>query len=57
MSARGRWLPSTSNDQYAATLGAWLGADAASLDAALPRLGRFGPRDLGFLRSLASAAG
>ena len=57
VSARGRWLPSTSNDQYAATLGAWLGADAASLDAALPRLGRFGPRDLGFLRSLASAAG
>jgi uncharacterized protein (DUF1501 family) len=57
VSARGRWLPTTSNDQYAATLGAWLGADAATLDAALPRLGRYGTRDLGFLRSPGSAAG
>ena len=46
----GRWIPSTSVDQYAATLLRWVGADEATLDRVLPNLPRFGSqRSLGFL--------
>ncbi len=46
----GRWIPTTSVDQYAATLLAWFGADAAALDAILPNLRNFGSaRNLGFV--------
>ncbi len=55
---QGRLLPSTSVDQYAATLGRWFGASADELHAVLPNLEHFGerggradyPTDLGFLR-------
>ncbi|MEO5770892.1 MAG: DUF1501 domain-containing protein, partial [Burkholderiaceae bacterium] len=47
---QGRWIPTTSVDQYAATLLAWFGADAATLDGVLPNLRNFGSRrNLGFV--------
>lgn len=47
---QGRWIPSSSVDQYAATLLAWMGASAGQLDTILPNLGNFGSaRSLGFL--------
>ena len=47
---QGRWIPTTSVAQYAATLLAWFGADAAQIDAALPGLAAFGSnRSLGFV--------
>jgi uncharacterized protein (DUF1501 family) len=47
---QGRWLPSTSVDQYAATLLQWFGASASQLDSILPNLSNFGTRRaLGFL--------
>jgi uncharacterized protein (DUF1501 family) len=50
---QGRLLPSTSVDQYAATLARWFGVTDAELPAVLPNLKNFGstdyPVDLGFL--------
>jgi uncharacterized protein (DUF1501 family) len=47
---QGRWIPTSSVDQYAATLLAWFGADASALDAVLPNLRNFGSaRNLGFV--------
>jgi len=47
---QGRWLPTTSVDQYAATLLAWFGASDAQLNSVLPNLANFGTnRRLGFL--------
>lgn len=46
----GRWLPTTSVDQYAATLLKWFGASEGQLDTALPNLRNFGAaRTLGFV--------
>ena len=41
VSNRGRWLPTTSVDQYSAVLARWFGADDNALEAILPNLGRF----------------
>jgi uncharacterized protein (DUF1501 family) len=38
----GRWIPTTSVDQYAATLLTWFGASDAQLDQSLPNLRNFG---------------
>ena len=47
---QGRWIPTTSVDQYAATLLGWFGASDAQLDAVLSNLKNFGAsRRLGFL--------
>lgn len=48
---RGRLLPTTSVDQFAATLGRWFGASDGELREVLPRLSRFAPADLGFMRT------
>ncbi|HWH84091.1 MAG TPA: DUF1501 domain-containing protein [Burkholderiaceae bacterium] len=47
---QGRWIPTTSVDQYAATLLGWFGASDAQLDTVLPNLRNFGSaRRLAFL--------
>jgi uncharacterized protein (DUF1501 family) len=47
--AQGRWIPTTSTDQYAATLARWFGVAPGDLASVLPNIGRFGSNDLGFL--------
>lgn len=47
--SRGRLIPSTSVEQYAATLGRWFGLDEGELSAALPNLANFDSRNLGFM--------
>lgn len=48
---RGLWIPSTSTDQYAATLAAWFGVTAADLAAVFPNLRNFPAPSLGFMAS------
>ncbi len=45
----GRFIPSTSADQYAATLAKWFGIADAELDTVAPNLSNFAQRDLGFM--------
>lgn len=46
---QGRVLPTTSHDQYAATLSRWFGVADADLDSIFPTLRNFGTRNLGFV--------
>lgn len=46
---QGRWIPTTSVDEYAATLATWFGVNATDLSYALPNIGRFARPNLGFL--------
>jgi uncharacterized protein (DUF1501 family) len=46
---RGRWIPTTSVDEYAATLATWFGVSAANLPIVLPNIGRFATSNLGFM--------
>jgi uncharacterized protein (DUF1501 family) len=46
---RGRWIPTASVEQYAATLASWFGVDEAGLDIVFPNLRRFTTRNLGFM--------
>lgn len=46
---RGRWIPTTSVEQYAATLATWYGLSTADLSAVFPLIGRFSTANLGFL--------
>jgi uncharacterized protein (DUF1501 family) len=48
-SPRGRWIPTTSIEQYAATLATWYGLSSADLTAVFPLLGHFSTSNLGFL--------
>jgi len=46
---RGRWIPTTSVEQYAATLANWYGLAGADLPAVFPLISRFATSNLGFL--------
>ncbi len=46
---RGRWIPSTSVDEYSATLARWFGVSDTNLPVVLPNLGRFAKPNLGFM--------
>jgi uncharacterized protein (DUF1501 family) len=48
---RGRWIPSTSVDEYSATLAKWFGVSATDLPIVLPNIGRFAKPDLGFMNA------
>ena len=45
----GRWIPTTSVDQYAATLASWFGVAATDLPSIFPNLANFTTANLGFL--------
>ena len=49
VSDEGRWLPTTSVDQFGATLAKWMGVSATDMNAVFPNLANFTTRDLGFL--------
>ena len=46
---RGLWIPSTSTDQYAATLASWFGVSAGDLSEVFPNLSNFAAPSLGFM--------
>jgi uncharacterized protein (DUF1501 family) len=46
--SRGALIPTTSIDQYGATLAKWFGVPTAQLPAVFPNIGNFGTSDLGF---------
>ena len=45
----GLWIPTTSVDQYAATLASWFGVGAADLPVIFPNIGRFATPNVGFM--------
>jgi uncharacterized protein (DUF1501 family) len=47
--SNGRWIPSISVDQYAATLASWFGVASTDLPAIFPNLANFTTANLGFL--------
>lgn len=47
--AIGRWIPTTSVEQYGATLARWFGVSDAALATVFPNLSRFSADNLGFL--------
>jgi uncharacterized protein (DUF1501 family) len=47
--SRGTWIPTTSLDQYAATLAQWFGVAAADVPTVFPNLANFTTKTLGFL--------
>jgi uncharacterized protein (DUF1501 family) len=48
---QGRLIPTTSVDQYAATLALWFGVSFSDLPIVVPNLGRFATPNLGFMRA------
>jgi uncharacterized protein (DUF1501 family) len=48
-SPRGRWIPTTSVEQFAATLATWYGLSPTDLPAVFPLIGRFPTPNLGFV--------
>jgi len=48
--ARGRWIPTTSVEQYANTLAAWYGLSAADTPIVFPNIANFPNTNLGFMQ-------
>ncbi len=48
--ARGRWIPTTSVEQYAATLARWYGLPEADLPTIFPNIANFANTNLGFMQ-------
>jgi uncharacterized protein (DUF1501 family) len=48
----GRWIPTTSVDQFAATMATWFGVDNTNINTVFPNLGRFSVPNLGFMASV-----
>jgi uncharacterized protein (DUF1501 family) len=46
---RGRWIPTASVEQYAATLASWYGVAPSDLPIVFPNIGRFATSNLGFM--------
>jgi len=46
---RGRWIPTVSVEQYAATLASWYGVADADLPIVFPNIGHFATANLGFM--------
>ena len=53
--SRGRWIPTQSVDQYAATLATWFGMQDSDVQYVFPNLGAFTPQTLGFMAAGAGA--
>ncbi len=53
--SRGALIPSTSIDQYGATLAAWLGVPPAQIAAVFPNITKFGASNLGFMAAAAAS--
>jgi uncharacterized protein (DUF1501 family) len=49
--ARGRWIPTASVEQYAATLARWFGLPEANMIDVFPGINNFSNTNLGFMRS------
>jgi len=47
--SRGALIPTTSTDQFGATLAKWFGVPAGSMASVFPNVGNFGVQDIGFL--------
>lgn len=48
--ARGRWIPTTSVEQFAATLSRWYGLPEANMNSVFPKLVNFANTNLGFMQ-------
>jgi uncharacterized protein (DUF1501 family) len=48
-SARGRWIPTTSVEQYAGTLASWFGLETADVPYVFPNMANFPVTNLGFM--------
>jgi uncharacterized protein (DUF1501 family) len=51
----GRWIPTTSVDQYSATLAKWFGVSDGLMPTVFPNIGNFATSDLGFINTAAAA--
>lgn len=47
--SNGRWVPTLSSSQYAATLAQWFGVSTTDLPTVFPTIGNFGANNLGFV--------
>ena len=45
----GRWIPTTSVDEFSATIARWFGVSASDMPTVFPNIGRFANPNLGFL--------
>jgi uncharacterized protein (DUF1501 family) len=49
--ARGRWIPTSSVDEFASTLALWYGLPVSDLSVVFPNIGSFSTSNLGFMTS------